>query len=203
MTVVQPPVKPPKVEHNAFPTREDGVRKIEVHVAGICAREIEQHVWEILAAKRSPSRSLFPNKWECGGGMVRKGESFQAALKRQMFEEFGLSVNPQHVIECYQIHVPNGQQVIPGVRMLCFVDSGKITLNERELVAYKWLRLPVAESLDWIGGIKEAIDIATGILLGDYIEAPRKAPRSQMGFNVPADDESIRAFVPTQRNRHP
>src|SRR5438552_2179474 len=67
--------KPPQHEHASFPTREDGIARIEVHVAGVCVRQIAGK-WHVLAAKRSPIRSLFPNHWECGGGMVHAGESF-------------------------------------------------------------------------------------------------------------------------------
>jgi 8-oxo-dGTP pyrophosphatase MutT (NUDIX family) len=73
-------IKKSKPEHKKFPIREDGIHKIEVHVAGVCVRE-EGKGWKMLAAKRKSTRSLFPNKWECGGGAVHSGEGFEAALK--------------------------------------------------------------------------------------------------------------------------
>lgn len=147
-----------KPEHGKFPIREDRVDRIEVHVAGICLREAGKG-WKILAAKRKSSWSLFPNKWECGGGMVRRGESFQAAVKRQMFEEFGLTVEPWFIVEAYEISTPRGQRVIPGVRFVCLCQSPEteVRLNTREFSDFRWLKLPLKEHVDWIGGLDKTI----------------------------------------------
>ncbi len=45
--------------------------KFELHVAAICFREHESKL-EVLCAKRTPERTLYPGKWECGGGAVKK-----------------------------------------------------------------------------------------------------------------------------------
>ena len=89
--------------------------------------------------------------------MVRPGESFRTALKRQMFEEFGLEVDPWFVVEDYEIHVLSGQQIIPGVRFLCKAPPGEVRLSKREFSTCKWIKLPLRESLDWISGIEETI----------------------------------------------
>jgi 8-oxo-dGTP pyrophosphatase MutT (NUDIX family) len=143
-------------EHAGFPIREDKIHRIEVHVAGICARESADG-WQILAAKRTAERSLFPEKWECGGGMVHAGESFEAALKRQMFEEFGLHVEPWFLVEAYEIHTSKAQKIIPGVRFACLSKLGKVRLNKREFSSSKWIHLPLQERLDWIDGLEGAI----------------------------------------------
>lgn len=125
-------------------------------MAGICARESEDG-WRILAGKRTPDRHLFPEKWECGGGMVQSGESFESALKRQMFEEFGLHVQPWFIVEAYEIHVATPQKIIPGVRFVCLSQEGKVNLNKREFSTCKWVELPLREQLDWIDGLERAI----------------------------------------------
>jgi 8-oxo-dGTP pyrophosphatase MutT (NUDIX family) len=163
---------PKKSEHGGFPIREDHIHKIEVHVAGICVRESEEG-WQVLAAKRDTSRSLFPNKWECGGGMVHSGEGFHAALKRQMFEEFGIAVDPWFIVEAYEIHVPHSQKIIPGVRFTCLAHQGKINLNKREFSTHRWLTLPLQEPLDWIDGIERAINQITPRILGEDRPEPK------------------------------
>lgn len=156
MATRKPPRKAEAPEHTVFRMREDGKDRIEVHVAGVCMRIVNGE-WKILAAQRTAQRSLFPGKWECGGGMVRRGESFESALKRQMFEEFGLDVQPYLLLQAYEIHVP-GQRIIPGVRFVCLAHEGSVHLNTREFSRYRWLSVPVPKSLDWIGGIKEVLD---------------------------------------------
>lgn len=154
---MKPPTKPRQPEHGEFPIREDRVERIEVHVAGVCLLENAER-WYALAAKRTADRHLYPNLWECGGGMVRSGEGFRAALARQMFEEFGLTVDPWFLVEDYEIHVPPPQKIIPGVRFACRAREGSVRLNPREFAESRWLALPLEESLDWIPGIREALD---------------------------------------------
>jgi len=148
--------------HGAAPIREEGRDRIEVHVAGVCLRAVNGR-WKLLAAKRTRKRSLFPGKWECGGGQVRRGEDFIAALKRQMFEEFGLDIHPLYPIETYAIPIPQPPRLIPGVRYLCVANAGRVRLNKKEHSSYRWLEIPVPK-LDWIGGLKETLD---GIQLPD------------------------------------
>jgi len=40
------------------------------------------------------------------------------------------------------------------IRFVCLAHEGAVRLNMREFSRYRWLRLPVPKSLDWIGGIK-------------------------------------------------
>jgi isopentenyldiphosphate isomerase len=68
-------------EHEQFAIREEGQDKLEVHVASVCVCVVNGRP-QVLVARRTSSRSLFPGKWECGGGMVRRGEGFDTAIQR-------------------------------------------------------------------------------------------------------------------------
>jgi 8-oxo-dGTP pyrophosphatase MutT (NUDIX family) len=156
-------------EHEQFPIREEGQDRLEVHVACVCVR-VKNGRPQVLVASRTSDRSLFPGKWECGGDMVRRGEGFDAAIQRQIFEEFGLEIDRVRVLEVYEIPLPKNrrQPIIPGVRLLCVAKAGSVRLNKREFSTFRWLNLPVIESLDLIGGIKEILDeVAT--MLGQNI----------------------------------
>src|SRR5206468_8508376 len=107
-----------------FPIREDKQHKIEVHVAGFCFRHIGGKL-QLLVAKRSAKRELFPGKWECGGGQVQIRENFEEALTRQYFEEFGINVKIVCLLTVYEIMRPDGPK-IPGVKFVCVSsDNGK------------------------------------------------------------------------------
>jgi 8-oxo-dGTP diphosphatase len=168
-------------EHNGvFPIREDGrVRSnIEVHVAGVCVRPTNDH-WEVLIAQRTIERHLYPGKWECGGGQVNYGEGLNDAVKRQIFEEFGLEVEPYALLEIYEIHVPGPKRVINGVRFLCLASDGVIRLNSREFTQYQWVGFPVPADLDWIEGVKKMLDTIGPELLSKLPQ--RKAPDTERG----------------------
>ena len=151
--------------------------QFEVHVAGICVREADDH-WEVLIAQRTNERHLYPGKWECGGGRVNDGEGFNDAIKRQIFEEFGLDVDPIDLLETYEIPVPGQKRVIAGLRFLCMADYGAVRLNQREFTRYNWVGFPVPTGLDWIEGVKKILDVL-GPQLTRRVE--RKAPDSERG----------------------
>jgi 8-oxo-dGTP pyrophosphatase MutT (NUDIX family) len=173
--------------------REDGQDLIETHVAGICIRW-HRGRWQFLAARRTLARSLFPGKWECGGGQVRTGESFPTAIKRQVFEEFGLDVEPASLVEVYEIHIPGKQKVIPGVRFMCLAKQGRVRLNKREFTMYRWSNLPVPK-LDWIPGVKEILErVLTPENLSAYEylipHDEQRPPKMPPGFVRPAGAQS-------------
>jgi 8-oxo-dGTP pyrophosphatase MutT (NUDIX family) len=169
-------------EHDQFPSREDKQEKLEVHVASVCIQMISRRP-QVLAARRTANRSLYPGKWECGGGMVRPGESFDTAIQRQIFEEFGLEIERVRVLEVYEIPLPKNrrQSIIPGVRFLCLAKAGKVRLNKREFSTFRWVDLRVDNSLDWIGGIKEMLDDVAG-LLGQNVPQEIKRLTRRIGF---------------------
>jgi len=167
-------------EHGRFQRREDGPPRLEVHVAGICYRR-SNGGFEILAAKRSKDRRLFPKKWEFGGGTVQPTETFETAIKRQLFEELGLQVRPMQVMEVYEIPIRGPQRLIPGVRFLCEAKAGRVRLNRREFSTYRWLKVPVRVKLDWISGLKEVADTVSRMLV-HASEEGAKRPTRTIGF---------------------
>ena len=153
-----------------------------MHVAGVCVRPSNSH-WEVLIAQRTKERHLYPGKWECGGGRVNPSESFGDAIKRQIFEEFRLDVEPIDLLETYEIQVP-GRNRIPGLRFLCLAGDGTVQLNGREFDQYKWVSFPVPSDLDWIEGVKNILDVIGPELLS------RKAPESQ-GRTTPLPSRAV------------
>jgi 8-oxo-dGTP diphosphatase len=55
----------------------------------------------ILLCHRSPDRRWYPDVWDLPGGHVEPGETSTEALKRELFEELGVSVDslPRHPLD--------------------------------------------------------------------------------------------------------
>lgn len=164
-----------------FPIREDLRLRpgTEVHVAGVCIRE-KSGRWEVLIAQRTGNRQIYPARWECGGGRVNPGEGFDDAIKRKIFEEFGLDVEPSELLETYKIQV-KGKPLIPGVRFLCIAGDGEIKLNRREFTQYRWVSFPVPNELQYIDDVKKILDI----LSTQLCTVPKKAPQSVSVIPMP------------------
>ncbi|MCD6260751.1 MAG: NUDIX domain-containing protein [Thaumarchaeota archaeon] len=141
--------------------REEGIHKIEVHVAGICLKN-EEGRFKILIGKRTRSRQLFPNCWECGGGQVHRGENFVTALKRQMKGEFGIDVVVECPIGVYEIKTNN--TIIPGLRFICRPkDNQQEIVVRKELVEYKWIDESEIDIYEFIPGLKEDLKRALSL----------------------------------------
>ncbi|MBN2094683.1 MAG: NUDIX domain-containing protein [Candidatus Aenigmarchaeota archaeon] len=136
--------------------REEGTDKLEVHVAGICFLGDS-----VLIAKRSASRAIFPGFWECGGGQVKSGESFEGAIKRQIREEFGAVIKPLFALAAYEIPALGEKQVkIPGVRFACQVESflnGRGPEISEEHTEWKIQKATELDGLKFIPGLKQDI----------------------------------------------
>lgn len=116
------------------------IKKI-VHVVGAI---IENEQKEILCALRGPEMTL-PNYWEFPGGKVEQGESKEEALKREIQEELGCTIEVYEHIEDTTYEY---EKVI--VRLETFmakVVSGSPVASEH--AELKWMTRQELPSLNW------------------------------------------------------
>lgn len=114
--------------------REEHRESLEVHVAGICLRW-ENGNLELLLAKRSGDRELYPGLWEGCGGQLRCNESFAGGVARHFRDEMGIGVIPlQRFHGFYEIQV--GDLYFPGLYFLCKYEEGKP--ESRNHTAVRW-----------------------------------------------------------------
>jgi len=144
--------------------RETKQHKLEAHAAGLCFRETEKDI-EVLIAKRTENRKLYPGKWECGGGQVYAGENFIEAVKRQIGEELGVIVDKVMVFGTYEIITPElEQKKIPGVKFICFwknyIDGKEPNIDKNEFSEWKWQSINELGGIDFIPDVDQ--DIQTG-----------------------------------------
>lgn len=143
--------------------RENGIHKIEVHVAALCFDLEQEDGPRCLIAKRAGTRKLYPNLWECGGGQVKAGESFPQALARQMREEFGLEVEVLFPFGDYFISTETGG--IPGMKFVCSVEGEQeVILDSEEHTEYAWVGEDSLEDYEMVPGLQDDIAESFNIL---------------------------------------
>ena len=136
--------------------REEERYELEVHVAGICIRH--NSTYEVLIAKRSDDRKIYPGKWECGGGQINPGESFEEALVRQLKEELNIDAEIIAPVGFYEIRADElDQKKIPGVYVVCKVVGGEPKVDNKELVELKWCPINEIKDMDLIPGMYKEI----------------------------------------------
>jgi len=138
--------------------REKQVHLIEVHVAAMCFNQARGNT-RLLIGQRADDREIFPGYWECGGGQVHVGETFNEAVLFHMNEEFGLEVNVLFPFGTYRIDLKD--KMIPGIRFICEpTSSTNITIDMEEIVEYRWIDPNDASKYNMIPGLCN--DIALG-----------------------------------------
>jgi ADP-ribose pyrophosphatase YjhB (NUDIX family) len=129
-------------------------RQLEVHVGVICFKKDK-----VLILKRTPERRMYPKKWECGGGRVRPGESFQDACKRQMVEEASIDIEYVDFVGIYEIPIDDNYK-IPGAKFACKIvgyKNGKKPEISEEHTEYKFISEDEIDNYDFIEGIQKDI----------------------------------------------
>lgn len=139
--------------------------KIEFHVAGLCFRGSGDDI-QILIAKRTNNRSLYPGKWECGGGPIHPGENCEEAVARQMKDELGIIVDKAIVFGTYEMDVPDlKQKKIPGVKFVClwknYANGTEPQIDSQEFSEWKWQLVDNLNEVDFIQNVDD--DIRNGL----------------------------------------
>lgn len=147
--------------------REQKQHLIEAYVGGVCFRGND-----VLLAKRSPARRLYPSLWECGGGQVEAGENFEEAVVRQLREELEVIVKPLGVFGVYEISTPNLEQTkIPDVKFACefvrYVNGDQPHVSE-EHTDWRWQSVDNLEGFEFIPGVDQ--DIQNAFQMMSYLK---------------------------------
>ncbi|MCX6089995.1 MAG: NUDIX domain-containing protein [Candidatus Atribacteria bacterium] len=155
---------------NQFIGREYVRQFPEVHIAGVCVRN-QNGVFQVLIAKRSKERRLYPGLYEGCGGQLAYSESFIEGVKRHYLLEMSIGVEVfQDIHKFYEIKEPN-EPLIPGIRFLCEYKNGNpYSANHDEI---KWVTKEELEKIpkeEFIPGLKDHFQV----FLIDYIEKTKR-----------------------------
>lgn len=105
--------------------------QIKVAVKGILIKD-----QKMLIVQRSKNDETGAGTWESVGGILHFGESFDNALKREFFEEVGLSIQVQKLLFSTTF-LSNPARQIVLLTFLCTSEEENITLSD-EHDQYLW-----------------------------------------------------------------
>ncbi|SEP63226.1 hypothetical protein SAMN05216188_10116 [Lentzea xinjiangensis] len=142
-----------------FIPRERLREEPEVHVAGTCVNEGSNGELNLIFARRSSERRLFPGKLEGCGGQLRHSESFTDGVRRHFRLELGIDVEVlQDFHTLYEIREPN-EPLIPGLRFLCKqIDSREpASANHSEIIRVSEKQFRDMSASDFVGDLKHEV----------------------------------------------
>ena len=86
-----------------------------------------------------PSGKVYEGYWEFPGGKLEAGETVEQALRRELYEEIGITIDVAHPWKVELVDYPHAL-----VRLnFCKVFDWQGELHMREGQLYAWQRLPV------------------------------------------------------------
>jgi 8-oxo-dGTP diphosphatase len=122
-------------------------------VVKVVAAIIENESNEILCALRSPDMAI-PNMWEFPGGKIEKGEDMETALKREIHEELGCSIETYGL---FNDHIHEYETfIINLISIKGKIISGSPKASEHSKLI--WLKRENLSSLKWAPADIPAVD---------------------------------------------
>lgn len=111
---------------------------VDVAVGVLIERDAEGHEGRFLLTSRPPGK-VYAGHWEFPGGKLEAGETVEAALRRELDEELGITIGEAQVWKVELMDYPHAR-----VRLhFCKVHAWSGTFEMREGQDMAWQRLPV------------------------------------------------------------
>lgn len=115
-------------------------KRTVVAVKGLVVRD-----GRALIVQRSERVHYMPCTWELPGGKLEFGETPEAAVTREVWEETGLTVTPDRVIYTAGFFTEPERHVVL-IAFACTPDSGEMRLSDEHL-DYRWADQKEMEAL--------------------------------------------------------
>ncbi len=100
---------------------------------------------QVLACRRAAGRPA-AGKWEFPGGKIEPGETPEAALRREITEEFSVLISAGDLVAVAVTEVDGRQIELSGYRVINYHPAPAASTDHDQL---RWLGLDELEELDW------------------------------------------------------
>lgn len=120
------------------------MKQITVSGAIILRTNPETNKKEFFATQRGYGE--YKDGWEIPGGKLEAGETPEACIEREIWEELATRVKAEKILGVVDYDYPNFHLTMHCI--LCSIVSGELKLLEHE--AAKWLTKDTLRSVDWL-----------------------------------------------------
>ncbi len=127
-------------------------------LCGIGALIRDPETGKYLILRRSAEKDVGAGEWECPTGRVDQGESFQAALVREVREELGVTIVPEFILGTthYYRGAESADNELNGLIYACRLKESAEVRIGAEHDAIRWMTaseiqafLPASHWLHW------------------------------------------------------
>jgi 8-oxo-dGTP diphosphatase len=108
-------------------------------VVDVAAAVIEHPDGRFLLAQRPPGK-VYEGYWEFPGGKLEQGESVEAALRRELQEEIGVTIGAVHPWKVEMVDYPHALVRLNFCKV--FEWTGELQMHEGQ--SHAWQSLPVS-----------------------------------------------------------
>jgi 8-oxo-dGTP pyrophosphatase MutT (NUDIX family) len=117
---------------------------------------------KVLILKRSSKKEYFPSLWECGGGRLEPGESFQETAIREVKEETGYDIDLVQLLHAFSFTTENS--TVPVLSFIAKIKEDKEPVITNEHDEYKFIGLEEINNYTFGGDIGKEIKAAFEIM---------------------------------------
>jgi ADP-ribose pyrophosphatase YjhB (NUDIX family) len=125
----------------------DGQDLFAVAVAGICTSGDS-----VVLVRRALDDPHMPGSWGVPAGHVRRGETLEAALQREVLEETGLQVGHLRLVGTSSYTETAGRLAVPVVQLNYAVSVPRDDLQPRtrDIMFAQWVPCQTIGALPWV-----------------------------------------------------
>lgn len=132
----------------------------ELVVAGIFIKKKK-----ILITSR-PKGRIFEFFWEFPGGKVKRNESLEFALKREIKEEINIEIDESNLIFFKKYNFMRANKNLILNFFICKKWSGKLKMNEGQ--SFKWTNIKDICKYNFLKSNKKVLEKLTSLIIPHY-----------------------------------